>query len=47
MSAYVGSSKNLKDLKSEALVQLGQDEPASGMALEPLVAFAPTQIKEP
>jgi len=26
---------------SEALGQLGQDEPASGMALEPLVAFAP------
>ena len=26
---------------SEALGQLGQDEPASGIALEPLVAFAP------
>ena len=26
---------------SEALGQLGHDEPASGMALEPLVAFAP------
>ena len=26
---------------SEALGQLGKDEPASGMALEPLVAFAP------
>ena len=26
---------------SEALGQLGQDEPASGMALEPVVAFAP------
>ena len=28
-------------LPSEALGQLGQDEPASGMALEPLVAFSP------
>ena len=28
-------------LVSEALGPLGQDEPASGMALEPLVAFAP------
>ena len=27
--------------KSGALGQLGQDEPASGMVLEPLVAFAP------
>jgi len=27
--------------RSDALGQLGQDEPASGMALEPLVAFAP------
>ena len=27
--------------ESEALGQLGQDEPASGMALEPLLAFAP------
>ena len=26
---------------SEALGQLGQDEPASGMPLEPFVAFAP------
>ena len=26
--------------ESEALGQLGQDEPASGMALEPWVAFA-------
>ena len=28
-------------MSSEALGQLGQDEPASGMALESLVAFAP------
>ena len=29
---------------SEALGQLGQNEPASGMALEPLVAFAPISL---
>ena len=33
--------EGLLNAYSEALGQLGQDEPASGMALEPLVAFAP------
>ena len=32
----------LAQWESEALGQIGQDEPASGMALEPLVAFAPS-----
>ena len=33
----------MKLRKSEALGQLGQDEPASGMALEPLVGLCPEE----
>ena len=41
------TTNTLQGYLAEALGQLGQDEPASGMALEPLVAFALADKKRP
>ena len=42
MSKWIRTSRlSIKDSLSEALGQLGQDEPASGMALEPLDGLSP------